>query len=111
MKNILYLILITVLLWAKEGSAQTESDWHGFKCLDFRFEERDAKIVFPEQAEAGRHWIWRARFWGHEPQTDIALLNVLSVEWANPLAIHGAPAPLVQVSVIEFVHRGGYSTR
>jgi len=24
---------------------------------------------------AGHPWVWRARFWGHEPQTDIALLE------------------------------------
>ena len=52
-----------------------ESDYHGFKCLDFKFEGHDAKIVFPEIAEKQRHWIWRARFWGHEPQTEIALLK------------------------------------
>lgn len=52
-----------------------ETDYHGFKCLDFKFEGQDAKIVFPEKADAGRHWIWRARFWGHEPQTEIALLK------------------------------------
>jgi len=56
-----------------QGKTQ-ETDYHGFKCLDFKFEGRDAKIVFPKEAEAGRHWIWRARFWGHEPQTEIALL-------------------------------------
>jgi pimeloyl-ACP methyl ester carboxylesterase/lysophospholipase L1-like esterase len=52
-----------------------ETDYHGFRCLDFKFEGRDAKIVFPKKAEEQRHWIWRARFWGHEPQTEIALLE------------------------------------
>ncbi len=56
------------------GEAQ-ETDYHGFKCLNFKFEGRDAKIVFPSNAEKSRHWIWRARFWGHEPQTEIALLG------------------------------------
>jgi len=57
-----------------QGKAQ-ETDYHGFKGFDFKFEGRDAKIVFPKEAEPGRHWIWRARFWGHEPQTEIALLE------------------------------------
>jgi hypothetical protein len=52
-----------------------ETDYYGFKCLDFKFEGHDAKIVFPEKAEEQSHWIWRARFWGHEPQTEIALLK------------------------------------
>src|SRR5665648_269865 len=57
-----------------QGKAQ-ETDYQGFKCLDFKCEGRDAKVVFPKEAEPGRHWIWRARFWGHEPQTEIALLE------------------------------------
>lgn len=68
------IIQIFLLFCTFSGYAQ-ESDYHGFRCLDFRFEGHDAKIVFPENAEAGRHWIWRARFWGHEPQTEIALLK------------------------------------
>jgi pimeloyl-ACP methyl ester carboxylesterase/lysophospholipase L1-like esterase len=35
----------------------------------------NARIVFPDNPEPGRHWIWRARFWGHEPQTETALLK------------------------------------
>jgi dienelactone hydrolase len=31
--------------------------------------------VQPKIAAKGHPWIWRARFWGHEPQTDIALLE------------------------------------
>lgn len=52
-----------------------ETDYHGFKCLNFQFEGHNAKIVFPKTAENGRNWIWRARFWGHEPQTEVALLE------------------------------------
>jgi lysophospholipase L1-like esterase/pimeloyl-ACP methyl ester carboxylesterase len=67
-------VLLFLILSSNKGQAQ-ESDYHGFKCLDFKFEGHDAKIVFPEIAEKERHWIWRARFWGHEPQTEIALLE------------------------------------
>jgi pimeloyl-ACP methyl ester carboxylesterase/lysophospholipase L1-like esterase len=54
---------------------EKQTDYYGFTCREFSFEGHDAKIVFPEKAEEQRHWIWRARFWGHEPQTEIALLN------------------------------------
>jgi hypothetical protein len=68
------MILIFILLFIPIGQTLSqETDYHGFKCLDFKFEGRDSKIVFPEKAEEQRHWIWRARFWGHEPQTEIAL--------------------------------------
>ncbi len=63
------------LVLSCSGSSAQETDYYGFKCLDFKFEGHDAKIVFPAQAEEGRHWVWRARFWGHEPQTEIALLK------------------------------------
>jgi pimeloyl-ACP methyl ester carboxylesterase len=31
--------------------------------------------VRPKWSAKGHPWIWRARFWGHEPQNDIALLE------------------------------------
>ena len=47
----------------------------GFQGHDFTFQGHNAKIVVPKRAAPGHPWIWRARFWGHEPQTDIALLE------------------------------------
>lgn len=67
--------LFAFLVLSSFHSKAQESDYHGFKCHDFKFEGHDAKIVFPVKAEEQRHWIWRARFWGHEPQTEIALLG------------------------------------
>jgi lysophospholipase L1-like esterase/pimeloyl-ACP methyl ester carboxylesterase len=51
------------------------SSFYGYNCFDFKFNGRNAKIVVPKRAAIGKPWIWRARFWGHEPQTDIALLE------------------------------------
>lgn len=51
------------------------SSFYGFDCADFIFKNRDCKVVKPRITAAGLPWIWRARFWGHEPQTDIALLE------------------------------------
>lgn len=51
------------------------SSFYGFECADFIFNNRSCKIVKPRKAATGLPWIWRARFWGHEPQTDIALLE------------------------------------
>jgi lysophospholipase L1-like esterase/pimeloyl-ACP methyl ester carboxylesterase len=57
------------------GLQGTFSNYYGFDCFSFHFDGRDAKIVRPKRAAKGRPWIWRARFWGHEPQTEIALLE------------------------------------
>ena len=54
---------------------KTISSFHGFECADFTFNGRACKIVKPKKAADGLPWIWRARFWGHEPQTDVALLE------------------------------------
>lgn len=52
-----------------------DTTYFGFECRIFAFEGREAKIVRPKSVAQRRPWIWRARFWGHEPQTEIALLE------------------------------------
>lgn len=51
------------------------SSYHGYSCADFMFNGRQCKVVKPTWTAQGHPWIWRARFWGHEPQTEIALLE------------------------------------
>uniref|UniRef100_UPI0032171F48 alpha/beta hydrolase family protein n=1 Tax=uncultured Draconibacterium sp. TaxID=1573823 RepID=UPI0032171F48 len=68
------------------GYAQSKK-FGEYQMKEFDFQGRNAKIVFPEKANEARNWIWRARFWGHEPQTDLALLekgfHVVYVDVAN----------------------------
>jgi lysophospholipase L1-like esterase len=49
--------------------------FYGFNDYQFKFNGHPAHIVQPKKTAKGNPWIWRARFWGHEPQTDIALLE------------------------------------
>lgn len=51
------------------------SSFYGFSCFSFKYAGRQCKVVKPRKTAAGRPWVWRARFWGHEPQTDISLLE------------------------------------
>ncbi len=53
----------------------TNTEFNGYECAGFKIDGRECKIVKPKTATTGRPWIWRARFWAHEPQTDIALLE------------------------------------
>jgi len=69
------LTFFTLFLFIPLITITQETDYHGFRCLNFKFEGYDARIVFPAKAEEERHWIWRALYWGHEPQTEIALLK------------------------------------
>ena len=50
--------------------------WHGYEILDSVLNGSSYKIVFPKTANENRDWIWRARFWGHEHQTDTGLLEM-----------------------------------
>jgi alpha-acetolactate decarboxylase len=52
-----------------------QETWNGFVLLDSTLNGVPFKVVFPKTPNKNRNWIWRARFWGHEPQTDIALLE------------------------------------
>ncbi len=52
----------------------TKSQWNGYERHDFEIDGRKCLVVAPKTAADGRPWIWRARFFGHEPQTDLALL-------------------------------------
>ena len=54
---------------------QKISSFYGYQCATFTLNGRECKVVKPKWAATGHPWIWRARFWGHEPQTDIALLQ------------------------------------
>jgi len=62
-------------IFDKLGAAKTLSSFHGYLCADFVFNGRNCKIAKPKIAATGHPWVWRARFWGHEPQADIALLE------------------------------------
>ncbi len=66
-----------VLLMGQSVQAKAQEDqlWHGYETLDSVMNGHSYKIVFPDIPNENRDWIWRARFWGHEPQTDLALLE------------------------------------
>jgi pimeloyl-ACP methyl ester carboxylesterase len=52
----------------------TVGDFHGYTMVDFELDGRPCRVVCPKETAPHRPWLWRSRFWGHEPQTDIALL-------------------------------------
>ncbi len=52
-----------------------EFDFHGFRGAEFNYQGMSCKVVLPQDVAEGNPWVWRARFWGHEPQFDIALLE------------------------------------
>jgi lysophospholipase L1-like esterase/pimeloyl-ACP methyl ester carboxylesterase len=68
------------------------ADFHGFTRVDFEHAGRKCILVKPKETAAGKPWIWRARFFGHEPQTDIALLNAgWHVAYVDVAGLFGSP--------------------
>lgn len=52
-----------------------KSDYHGYERYDFVVDQCDAIVVVSPRAAAGNPWIWRAEFFDHRPETDLALLS------------------------------------
>lgn len=52
-----------------------KSDYRGFERYDFVVDGCKALVVVPKQAAAGKPWIWRAEFFDHRPEADVALLG------------------------------------
>ncbi len=86
-----------------EISATKAGDFHGFRRLDFKLrtsatEEVSCILVEPERAAAGRPWVWRMRFFGHQPGLDRDLLDrgyhLAYVDVAN---LYGAPAAVARM--------------
>lgn len=50
-------------------------NFHGYQGYEFYDRGVLCKIVRPYRDANGKPWVIRARFWGHEPQTDIDLLE------------------------------------
>lgn len=70
----------------------SDNRWNGFDILEFKFDGVDAKIVFPNQPNQNRNWIWRTQFWEHEPQVDIALLKEgFHVVYVDVVDLYGGP--------------------
>jgi len=74
------LVCPTIVAAAKGTFPGKKSSWKGFQRFDFVLEDGKrqkiaCRVVEPKKAASGRPWIWRARFWAHEPQTDVALLK------------------------------------
>ncbi|WP_299533219.1 alpha/beta hydrolase [Ulvibacterium sp.] len=57
------------------SSCREDRIFSEYKIEEFSFQGHQAKIVFPHSKGENGFWVWRARFWGVEPQVDKALLE------------------------------------
>ncbi|MGL4852086.1 MAG: GDSL-type esterase/lipase family protein [Phocaeicola sp.] len=67
-------------------------NFHGFKGKEFSKDGLQFKIVQPKIANEKHSWVIRARFWGHEPQLDLKLLELgFHVVYCNVENEYGSP--------------------
>lgn len=75
--------------------AGLKSDYHGFERYDDTVDGCKTVIVAPKSPAPKRPWIWRAEFFDHRPELDIALLakgfHLVYIEVGNTF---GAPSAM-----------------
>ena len=65
-----------------------KGEWKGFE----QYSSGGRKVVVPKKVAEGKPWMIRARFWGHEPQFDVAMLNKgYHLVYCNIGGLFGAP--------------------
>ena len=75
--------------------AAVAGNWNGYEQRDFSVDARKCLLVVPKEPAAGKPWIWRMEFFGHEPQGDIALLGKgFHVAYMDLSNLYGAPVAL-----------------
>ena len=93
-----FLLLLAAALSSPMARAMnpgiTESQWRGYRRLDFVVEGRPALLICPEKPAPGHPWVWRAEWFGdqHAPQASLALLaRGWSLGYMNATDMYGAP--------------------
>ena len=68
-------------------------NFYGHRGVEFTMDGQvSCRLVAPLQAAKGHPWVLRARFWGHEPQTDIALLaRGFHIAYCDVTDLYGSP--------------------
>jgi pimeloyl-ACP methyl ester carboxylesterase len=86
--------------WAAADWPGRKTDFHGFAQYDFPVEDFAGRVVVPDKSAPGNPWIWRARFWGHQPAVDLALLERgFHVAYADVSNLFGSPRAVARWNV------------
>lgn len=71
-------------------------NFHGYEMMD-GINKLSFKVVSPRVAAKGKPWIWRARFWGHQPQFDIQMLELgYHIVYCDVADLFGAPSAVAR---------------
>lgn len=87
-----HIIRYGIILIMHMSYAQHVDVFADYETIAFKFKGRDAKVVLPKVTNDKNLWVWRARFWGHEPQTDKALLEKgFHLAYVDVAGLFGSP--------------------
>lgn len=95
---------------ARQGIRPVVTSFHGYRELDFTLADgTPAKVVQPVVAAARHPLLWRGEFFGHEPQTDLALLaRGYHVVYVDTHDLFGAPTAMrIWESFLDVLRRAG----
>ncbi len=81
---------------AVHGITPERKTFHEFRELDFALPDGHlVTIALPDRTAADRPLAWRGEFYGHEPQTDLALLqHGYHIVYVNARNLYGAPVAM-----------------
>lgn len=77
----------------------SKTQFHGFQQDDFKLPgtEIPCHLVSPKNAAKGNPWIWRARFWGHQPDFDLAFLEKgYHIAYCDVTGLYGSPTAVAR---------------
>ncbi|SDX88777.1 sialidase-1 [Lutibacter oricola] len=71
-----FIVSVFILFFVVDISAQNleQSEWKGFKRINFEVENCNARLVIPKKALNGNPWVWRARFPEYHNKIDSSLV-------------------------------------
>lgn len=111
---LMFFVVVLSLPMIANGFTGAKSEWHGFDRYDFKVDGRKCHVVVPANVAEGRPWIWRARFFGHEPQADIALLKMgFHLAYCDVAGMYGSPMAVAHWNAFyrEMVEKYGLAPR
>lgn len=88
-------------------------DYHGFQGMNFPLVEVGAKLVLPKKLHPEQRWIIRARFWGHEPQFDLAMLEKgYAIAHIKVSHLFGSPSAVKRIDALyQFMQERGFHNK
>ena len=84
-----------------------ETEWNGYKCLEFEFRQRKAKLVCPKASCEGNKWLLKTEYFGAFPSFELEMLakgfHIAYVQ--NKTRWHDASDDDVKEAFCKFLHQ------